>query len=215
VALANDYEVVVAGLASMLLAFAARIEIIDFLLVSHGDDEPRAPVDVLLFDTFGRVGLGLDAIGTFLEDPIVSHVAIYTWQHAPALVDEALRRGVSACLSKTTAAPDLVTDIERIARGEVVVAPHFGGRLGAGAPDWPGRTAGLTPRESEVLALLAAGHRNAEIAAALVITLDTVKTHLRTAYRKLGVTNRAQAVAAVLTDPAFTNAAPRRARADR
>lgn len=207
VALANDYEIVVAGLASMLAAFPDRIEIVDLLTVPDDADDLRAPVDVLLFDTFGRVGFGLDAIGSFLHDPQVGHVAIYTWHHTPALVDEALRRGVTGCLSKTTPAPGLVADIARVAAGEVVVAQHFGGRLGAGAPDWPGRAAGLTARESEVLALLAAGHRNAEIAEALVITPDTVKSHLRTAYRKLGVSNRAQAVAAVLTDPAFANVA--------
>lgn len=213
IALANDYEIVVAGLASMLADFPNRIEIVDLLIVPDGDVHPDAPVDVLLFDTFGRVGLGLEALGPFLADTRVGHVALYTWHHPAPLVDEALRRGVSGCLSKTTPATDLVDDIERVADGEVVVSGHFGGRLGAEAPDWPGRSAGLTARESEVLALLAAGHRNADIAAALVVTLDTVKTHLRTAYRKLGVTNRAQAVAKVLTDPAFSTTASGPARA--
>ena len=61
----------------------------------------------------------------------------------------------------------------------------------------------LTERESEVIVLLAQGLRNREIAHTLGLSDDTVKTHLKRAYRKLGVANRAQATNVALRDPAF------------
>jgi two-component system, NarL family, response regulator LiaR len=204
VALANDYEIVVAGLSALLAPFAPRVEIVDFVLLSRGGARRRIkPVDVVLFDTFGRPGLGLADVKRLHDNPGVARVAVFTWQHSPRLVGEALRVGAAAYLSKATTAEELVEQLERIARGETIVSTHFGGRVGEGSLQWPGRARGLTARESEVLALLAAGHRNADIAAALYVSVDTVKTHLRSIFRKLGVTNRAQAVASALTEPSF------------
>lgn len=204
VALANDYDIVVAGLASVLAPFDHRIDIVDFVLLSRQQQLRIDPADVVLFDTYGRVGLGLSDIARLHADPRVRHVAVFTWHHSPTLVSEALRAGATACLSKATTAEELVEQIERVAAGETVVASHFGGRVPEGTLQWPGHTRGLTARESEVLALLAAGRRNADIAAALFISVDTVKSHLRAIFRKLGVTNRAQAVAAALSEPSFT-----------
>jgi DNA-binding CsgD family transcriptional regulator len=62
----------------------------------------------------------------------------------------------------------------------------------------------LSERESECLVLLAAGLRNAEIAKSLYVSEDTVKTHLKRGYRKLGVGNRAQATSIVVRHPSFT-----------
>jgi ATP/maltotriose-dependent transcriptional regulator MalT len=68
---------------------------------------------------------------------------------------------------------------------------------------WPGAHLGLTQRESEVLALLVAGHSNKAIAGTLVISEDTVKTHLRGLYRKLEVADRAGAVSVALREGVF------------
>jgi DNA-binding CsgD family transcriptional regulator len=65
---------------------------------------------------------------------------------------------------------------------------------------WPGRDAGLTERESEILALLPTGMTNAEIAAHLYVSVNTVKTQLRALFAKLGVRNRVEAVAAARND---------------
>jgi DNA-binding NarL/FixJ family response regulator len=62
----------------------------------------------------------------------------------------------------------------------------------------------LSERESEALVLLAQGLRNQDIASALYVSEDTIKTHLKRAYRKLGVANRAQATAIALKHPSFT-----------
>ena len=68
---------------------------------------------------------------------------------------------------------------------------------------WPGAHLGLTQRESEVLALLVSGHSNKGVAAKLVVSEDTVKTHIRGLYRKLGVQDRAGAIAVALREGLF------------
>ena len=74
----------------------------------------------------------------------------------------------------------------------------------AGTTDyWPGARAGLTQRESEVLALLVQDLSNRGIAARLVVSEETVKTHVRGIYRKLGVPDRAGAVAVALREGMF------------
>ena len=60
--------------------------------------------------------------------------------------------------------------------------------------DWPGRAAGLTPREAEILALITQGLSNQEIANRAYLSINSVKTYIRTAYRKINVTSRSQAV---------------------
>jgi DNA-binding NarL/FixJ family response regulator len=78
--------------------------------------------------------------------------------------------------------------------------PSSGGHL---IPNWPGRRRGLSERESEVLALITQGLRNHEIAESLYLSVDTVKSHVKAVYRKLGVRNRAAAVSAAFGDESF------------
>jgi anti-anti-sigma factor len=82
--------------------------------------------------------------------------------------------------------PDLMVRLMHITRldEEIVIQVE---------PDWPGQLEGLTQREADVLALLAEGHSNREIADTLFISEQTAKSHLRTIFPKLGVTNRTQA----------------------
>ena len=63
-----------------------------------------------------------------------------------------------------------------------------------GAGDWPGRSAGLSPREAEVLALISRGLSNQEIADRAHVSINSIKTYIRSAYRKIGVERRTQAV---------------------
>ena len=63
-----------------------------------------------------------------------------------------------------------------------------------GAGDWPGREAGLSPREAEVIALITQGRSNADIASLMYLSINTVKTYIRSAYRKIGVTGRSHAL---------------------
>jgi two-component system nitrate/nitrite response regulator NarL len=107
----------------------------------------------------------------------------------------ALAAGAAACLTRGVGPDALRLAIAATARGETVLAPELQSgvareiRLRDGCPL-------LTPREREVLGLIAEGRRTAEIAGALHLSPTTVKTHLGNAYEKLGVSDRAAAVAA-------------------
>jgi two-component system, NarL family, response regulator LiaR len=98
-----------------------------------------------------------------------------------------------------------VSVIERVAAGERVVAARMRGNPVRALADWPGRAQGLTARESEILALVIQGLRNEDIADALFLGINTVKTHLKSLYRKLGARNRADVVAIALSHESFAN----------
>jgi DNA-binding NarL/FixJ family response regulator len=87
-----------------------------------------------------------------------------------------------------------VLALEAIHRGEKVVSPVPSRRQVPASLDWPGRQQGLSSREAEIVALVTQGHGNAEIAERMCLSINSVKTYIRSAYRKMGVTNRAQAV---------------------
>jgi DNA-binding NarL/FixJ family response regulator len=205
VAVANDYEIVVAGLAAMLSRHD-DLEVVDMFIV--GDESPSVPIDVVLYDTFGREAIDQGQLKELVSAPLVGHVVVFTLSWADPLTQAALQQGVSGVLSKTLDSDELADRLREIARGTSIVSPPPHGRIVSGTGrDWPGRSFGLSERESECLVLLAAGLRNAEIARSLYISEDTVKTHLKRGYRKLGVGNRAQATSVVLRHPSFTGRA--------
>jgi DNA-binding NarL/FixJ family response regulator len=122
---------------------------------------------------------------------------------------EALRLGISGYLLKSLNGTQLADHLVRVRDGEVVVDPTMASRIAmqaaqcGGGRTWPGSQQGLSQRESEVLRLLTDGLTNRLIAADLVVGEETVKTHLRSVYRKLGVSDRAQAVATALREGIF------------
>ncbi len=191
VALMNDYEVVVAGLQKMLAPYADKIRVVelDSMLPVHSQ------VDVLLYDAFGRERV-TGPVEQVINDTN-SKVVIYTWHLEPELVQEALAKGAVGCLSKTLDAQDLVAELERVHGGSVVVSdvpPDTAMAAEIREGDWPGRDLGLSARESEVLALIAQGLSNQEIADRAFLSINSVKTYIRSAYRKIGVERRTQAV---------------------
>ena len=116
-----------------------------------------------------------------------------------------LRAGASGFLLKDTRPAELIEAIRTVASGEAVVSPRitrrmlemFAGQLPSGATasgQVDPRIASLTPRETEILRLVACGMSNAEIAAELVVSATTVKTHVGSVLAKLGVRDRVQAV---------------------
>ena len=116
-----------------------------------------------------------------------------------------LRAGASGFLLKDTRPAELIEAIRTVASGEAVVSPRitrrmlemFAGQLPSGATasgQVDPRIASLTPRETEILCLVARGMSNAEIAAELVVSATTVKTHVGSVLAKLGVRDRVQAV---------------------
>lgn len=98
--------------------------------------------------------------------------------------NQMLAFGATACLSKETEARDILTAVHLASRGLHVLPKNGAGPTPAMGPEL------LTPREADVLELLRQGRANAEIALALHISVETVRTHRRNIYRKLGVRTR-------------------------
>lgn len=206
VAVVNDYEVVIAGLASILSPYEDHLEITDAILV----DQPLSGhVDVALYDTFGRAGVEEEQIAKLLAQPEIERVAIYSFNFADEAVEQAIAAGASGYLSKAMPAKALVQGLVAVSNGERVVAGPTGvGRSTREERGWPGQDLGLSEREAEVVALAALGQRNADIAAALYVSVDTVKTHLARSFRKLGVHNRTELSALVHRRPSFRRMLP-------
>jgi DNA-binding NarL/FixJ family response regulator len=190
VALVDDYDVVVIGLAHLFDAYRDRIVVAEL-----DTNEPvHDAVDVALYDSFAQPEADHDDLAVLIDSPHARHVAVYTWNFHPALVDSAMAKGASGYLSKTLPAGDLVDAIAAIADGNVIISDAPPRSRPAAGLDWPGRTEGLTDREAEVLALITQGQSNREIAQVMYLSINTVKTYIRSAYRKIGVTGRPHAM---------------------
>lgn len=189
VALVNDYDVVLAGLAAMLASFRDRVRVVEIDV-----NEPvTAQVDIALLDSFGRLHTR-DAIDALVSDDRARRVVLYTWDFDPPTITDMLARGVDGYLSKTLSAEDLVDALESVHAGDTVISsPPRSGARARSPHTWPGRRAGLTDREAEMLAFITRGVSNADITAGTRLSPNTVKTYIRSLYRKLGVTNRTQA----------------------
>jgi DNA-binding NarL/FixJ family response regulator len=190
VALVDDYDVVVIGLGHLFDAYQDRIVVAEL----DANEPVRDAVDVVLYDSFAQPEADHDDIAVLVDNPHARHVVVYTWNFHPALVDAAMAKGASGYLSKTLPAQEVVAAIEAIADGKVVISDAPPRSRSAPALDWPGRNEGLTDREAEVLALITQGRSNREIAQVMYLSINTVKTYVRSAYRKIGVTGRSQAM---------------------
>jgi DNA-binding NarL/FixJ family response regulator len=190
IALVDDYDIVVMGIAHILEQYRDRVVIAEL-------DTNRAvsdTVDIVLYDSFAQAESDHDQISVLIRNPHARRVAVYTWNFDPELIENARRQGVDGYLSKALPARDLVAALEAIHAGETVISdPHFRARSSGGL-NWPGRSEGLTDRESEILALITQGKSNAEVATLTYLSPNTVKSYIRTLYRKIDVTSRTQAV---------------------
>ena len=154
--------------------------------------------DVVLLDVRMPVMDGLEAARHILSADGGPHVLMLTTFDLDEYVYEALRAGASGFLLKGASASDLAEAVRVVARGDALLDPSVTRRLiEEFARLTPRRTAksvdDLTPRETEVLALVAGGLSNNEIAAQLVVSEETVKTHVGRILMKLGLRDRTQA----------------------
>lgn len=159
------------------------------------------PADIVVMDIRMPVMDGVAATEAICAAPDGPRVIVLTTFDADAEAFASLRAGASGFLLKSAAPEDLLSAIRTVAAGDAVVAPRMTRRLldryattfGAQpAPDPCWDT--LTDREREVVTLLASGMSNAEIAARLVVTEATVKTHVGRILAKLGLRDRVQIV---------------------
>ena len=156
--------------------------------------------DVILMDVRMPVLDGLQATREITALPDPPKILVLTTFDLDDYVYEALRSGASGFLLKDASANELADAVRLVAAGDAMLAPGVTRRLIAefarmGAPRGPNRKLeGLTERESEVLALVARGLSNAEIAERLFVADQTVKTHVSRILMKLGLRDRTQAV---------------------
>ncbi|EXU64267.1 MULTISPECIES: response regulator [Streptomyces] len=208
VIIVDDQAMVRAGFAALLAAQS------DIDVVGEAPDgregvqvSRRSHPDVVLMDVRMPEMDGLEAARQLLDPPRgVTHrpkVLMLTTFDVDDYVYEALRAGASGFLLKDAPPADLISAVRVVAAGEALLAPSVTRRLIADfarqrpAPrrDGPAlRRSGLTPRETEVLELIARGLSNQEIAESLVLAEQTVKTHIGRVLAKLGLRDRAQAV---------------------
>ncbi len=189
-ALIDDYDVVVVGVAHMFASYEERIEILELDANTPLTDR----VDIVMYDSFAQPEADHVEVAALVDNPLAGRVVVYTWNFHPDLIAAAYAGGASGYLSKTLAARELVEALEAIHAGTTVTsAPPAKNKLSVGL-DWPGRTEGLSERESEILALITQGKTNAEIAGLVYLSINSIKSYIRSAYRKIGVATRVQAV---------------------
>ncbi len=188
VTLAHECELVTHGFTDMLTPYAARVTVV------RAERDGTAPLDVDLTLHDSLAGLHLvPGPQASLAIPHGGRLVTYTWNPRPDLVDLALSSGAYGCLSKNLPAANLVAGLEAIHRGQVVV--EYGTRP---QPHQARPSSGpeglLTPRESEIVTLITRGLDNFSIAREASLSINSVKSHIRAAYRKMGVSSRSQAV---------------------
>ncbi len=200
--IADDQAMVRQGFGALL---AAQPDISVVGDAANGRDAVRlvsslAP-DVVLMDVRMPVLNGLDATREILARDTATKVLMLTTFDIDDYVYAALRAGASGFLLKDAPADELVRAVRVVAAGDALLAPSITRRMIAdlvsrhAAPRRsPDELARLTPRETEVLELIARGMSNAEIAASLFVSEETVKTHVGKVFSKLGLRDRAQAV---------------------
>ena len=201
VVIADDQAVVRGGLRMILEAQGVEV-------VGEAPDGAQAVAmalgvrpDVVLMDIRMPRLDGIEATRQLAAAVAGPRVLILTTYGIDEYVYEALRAGAAGFVLKTESPERLVDAVSVVAAGDALLAPEITRRLidrfvATGPPQVrpPARLLALTPREREVLGLMARGMSNHEIAAAIFVSEGTVKTHVARTLAKLGVRDRVQAV---------------------
>lgn len=192
VAVVNDYEIIVRGVAAML-ADHDSVEVVEL-----DSDLPVArPVDVALYDAFAMPSIEESDVVDLVDRANVGTVVLYTWRANPETVAQARSRGLGGVIVKGEPVATLVQLLHDAHDGKFVTSAHVEKAPPKGQPaarHWPGKDEGLTAREAEVVGLITQGLSNQEIAERMFVSINSIKSYIRAAYRTMGVTSRSQAV---------------------
>ena len=208
VLIADDQKIVREGLVT-LMGLLPGIEVVGAAI--DGDDAVRQAValrpDVVLMDLNMPRCNGVEATSRLREEQPATRVVVLTTYSDDAWVFSALQAGARGFLTKDAGADEIRRAVLTVAAGQAQLDPSVQRRLldafGSGQhfavaeaaePAPAGLPDELTPREAEVLAQIAAGLSNTEIAAALFVSEATVKTHINHIFTKTGLRDRAQLV---------------------
>ncbi len=199
IVLADDHEIVRDGIR-MVLDAQPDMEIV--AEASTADDASRYVLghkpSVLVLDLNMPGTPSLEVIPEVQERSPETVVIVLTMQNEPAFARKAMQAGARGYVIKHSAARELVEAVRLVVGGDVYITPQVGARLAA-EPDAPdGPPDDLTPREVEILGLIALGFMNPEIADKLVLSVRTVETHRSNIQRKTGMSTRAELIAYAL-----------------
>lgn len=197
IVLADDHQVVRDGIRMVLEAEE------DFEVVAEAADAETAtryvlghkPSALVLDLNMPGDSTAIDSIPEMLERSPGTAIVVLTMQNEPAFARSALQAGARGYVVKQAAASELVGAVRTVVAGGDYITPSLGARLAIEPTEEPGPPDDLTPRETEVLSLLAVGHTNPEIASKLVLSVRTVETHRANIQRKIGAGSRAELVA--------------------
>jgi len=211
VVLVDDHEMVIEGLKAMLAPFAGRVEVVGEAV---GAEQAMAVIDrltpdIVLCDVRMQGVSGLDLCREIRERDPARKVILLSVYDDEQYLFQAMRVGASGYLLKGIGSDELVRQLEGVHAGCTAIDAGLAARAAETAARlqsdqfWPGARHGLTQRESEILSLVVTGASNRGIAAKLIIGEETVKTHLSSIYRKLGVSDRTCAAATALREGIF------------
>ncbi len=190
VAVISDFEVVIKGVGGLLEPFASVVQVVELdvgMPVSQ-------PIDIGLYDTFATEGAASQSLADITQDENVAALVLYTWNLSADVIAHAQSVGVSGVLSKALSAEEVVRCLHRIAGGEVVISAEPTPDAPVVTAAWPGHQQGLTPREAEIVVLIAEGFSHKEIVRWTSLSITSVEANIRSAYCTMGVTSRSQAV---------------------
>ncbi len=209
--LVDDHEMVIEGLKAMLAGFPARVRVVGQAVGAERAVRVVESLDpdVVVCDIRMEGSSGLDLCLELRKRNPERKVVMLSVYDDEQYLFQALRVGAAGYLLKSIISDDLVRQLEQVRNGETAIDAGMAARSIDTAARiqrdefWPGARHGLTQRESEILSYMVTGLSNRGIANRLVIGDETVKSHLRSIYRKLEVSDRTSAVATALREGIF------------
>lgn len=166
---------VLRGLAHMSDSYRQRVLVAEIDANAGLDDT----VDIVLYDSLAQPESDIVELARLVADPRARRVVVYTWNFQPALVAAAREQGVHGYLSKSLSPKALVSALEAVNAGRIVVTDMREHAPSAPRLDWPGKLDGITDRESEVLALITQSMSNGRVAELTCLSLNMVKMYMR------------------------------------